>query len=52
LYLVQKAQPATKASKPLRSLIVVGSVLLTLGISVLTILLLELFWRRPVGSAT
>lgn len=47
LYLVQKAQPATRASKPLRSLIVVGSVLLTLAISVVVILLLELFWRRP-----
>ena len=47
LYLVQKAQPATRAGKPLRSLIVVGSVLLTLAVSVLLILLLELFWRRP-----
>ena len=34
-------------SKPLRSLIVASSVLLTLGLSVLAILLLEVFWRRP-----
>jgi hypothetical protein len=47
LYLVQKAQPATRASKPLRSLIIVGSVLLTLALSVVVILLLELLWRRP-----
>jgi uncharacterized protein involved in exopolysaccharide biosynthesis len=49
LYLVQKAQPATRASKPLRPLIIVGSVLLTLAVSVLLILLLELFRRPAVG---
>ncbi|TVT38425.1 hypothetical protein FNT36_19735 [Hymenobacter setariae] len=50
LYLVQKAQPATHASKPLRPLIIVGAVLLTLALSVVAILLLELFWRRPVAE--
>lgn len=50
LYLVQKAQPATRASKPLRSLIIVGSVLLTLAVSVVVILLLELLWRRPAAA--
>jgi uncharacterized protein involved in exopolysaccharide biosynthesis len=49
LYLVQKAQPATRASKPLRPLIIVGSVLLTLAVSVVLILLLELFRRPAVG---
>jgi len=50
LYLVQKAQPATRASKPLRALIIVGSVVITLALSVLAILLLELFWRRPASA--
>ena len=50
LYLVQKAQPATRAGKPLRTLIVVGSVLLTLAVSVVVILLLELLWRRPAHT--
>ncbi|UPL50384.1 hypothetical protein [Hymenobacter sublimis] len=45
LYLVQKAYPATKKSKPVRWLIVVGSVFLTLALSVVVITLLEL-WRR------
>ncbi|MBX0290301.1 hypothetical protein K3G63_07620 [Hymenobacter sp. HSC-4F20] len=55
LYLVQKAYPATKKSKPVRWLIVVGSVFLTLALSVVVITLLEL-WRRtrrplaPLGS--
>ena len=47
LYLVQKAQPATRKSKPFRTLLVAGSVLLTLALSVLVILLLELYRRRP-----
>ena len=47
LYLVQKAQPATRKSKPFRTLIVAGSVLLTLALSIVVILLLELFRRRP-----
>jgi uncharacterized protein involved in exopolysaccharide biosynthesis len=50
LYLVQKAQPATHASKPLRVVIIVSAVLLTLAASILTILLLELFWRRPADA--
>ena len=50
LYVVQKAQPATYPSRPLRTLIVAGSVLVTLALSVLLILLLELFWRRPASA--
>ena len=46
LYLVQKAYPATRKSKPFRTLIVLGSVLVTLALSVFLILLLELY-RRP-----
>lgn len=46
LYLLQKAQPATHKSKPLRPLIVLSSVLLTLILSVVFILLLEAF-RQP-----
>ena len=45
LYIVQKAYPATKKSKPIRWLIVVGSVFLTLALSIVVITLLEL-WRR------
>ena len=48
LYVVQKAYPATKKSKPIRWLIVVGSVFLTLAFSVVVITLLEL-WRRTAG---
>ena len=48
VYLVQKAYPATKKSKPIRWLIVVGSVFLTLAFSVVVITLLEL-WRRTAG---
>ena len=43
IYLVQKAFPATRKFKPVRSLIVVGSVLLTFVLSVLVIALLELY---------
>jgi uncharacterized protein involved in exopolysaccharide biosynthesis len=46
LYLVQKAYPATRKSKPLRSAIVLGSVLATVALSVFLILLLELYRRR------
>ena len=49
LYLVQKAQPATRKSKPFRSLIVLSSVVLTLVLSLMVILLLELYRRRPVA---
>ncbi|WP_162303672.1 hypothetical protein [Hymenobacter sediminis] len=45
LYIVQKAYPATKKSKPVRWLIVVGSVFLTLVLSLVVVTLLEL-WRR------
>jgi uncharacterized protein involved in exopolysaccharide biosynthesis len=48
LYQLQKAQPATRKSKPFRTVIILSSVLLTLVISVLVILLLELWKRRPM----
>ncbi|ALW85702.1 hypothetical protein AUC43_11755 [Hymenobacter sedentarius] len=48
VYLVQKAYPATKKAKPVRSLIVLGSVLLTFVLSVVFIALLELYrYNRP-----
>ena len=43
VYVVQKAYPATKKTKPVRWLIVVGSVLLTFVLAVVVIVLLELF---------
>ena len=43
LYLVQKAYPATRKFKPVRTLIVLGSVLLTLALSVVFVALLELY---------
>ncbi|WP_082116177.1 GumC domain-containing protein [Hymenobacter terrenus] len=43
VYLVQKAYPATKKFKPVRSLIVIGSVLLVFVLSVVFITLLELY---------
>lgn len=43
IYLVQKAYPATKKVKPVRWLIVVGSVLVTFALSVVVVSLLELF---------
>ncbi|MGI4872832.1 MAG: hypothetical protein ACRYFX_16865 [Janthinobacterium lividum] len=48
LYMVQKAFPATRKSKPFRALIVASSVVLTLVLSCFLILLLELFRRRRV----
>lgn len=45
LYIVQKAYPATQKSKPVRWLIVAGSVFLTLALSLVVVTLLEL-WRR------
>ncbi|MBC8084142.1 MAG: hypothetical protein H7Z21_13115, partial [Hymenobacter sp.] len=51
VYLVQKAYPATKKSKPVRWLIVVGSVLLTFVLSVVFITLLELYRRNRAGAA-
>jgi hypothetical protein len=51
IYVVQKALPATKKAKPIRWLIVVGSVLLTFGLSVVLVTLLELFrHNRPAAS--
>ncbi|MGI4862692.1 MAG: hypothetical protein ACRYFZ_02130 [Janthinobacterium lividum] len=47
LYQLQKAQPATRKSKPFRSFIVLSSVVLTLALSIMVILLLELYRRRP-----
>ena len=48
LYLVQKAYPATRKIKPVRSLIVLGSVLLTFALSIVVIALLELYrHNRP-----
>jgi uncharacterized protein involved in exopolysaccharide biosynthesis len=43
LYVVQKAYPATKKTKPVRWLIVAGSMLLTFALSVVVITLLELY---------
>lgn len=43
LYVVQKALPATRKAKPVRWLIVVGSVLFTFALSVLVAALLELY---------
>lgn len=51
LYLIQKAYPATRKSKPLRTLIVLGSVLVTLALSIFLILLLELY-RRPARAGS
>ena len=43
IYLVQKAYPATKKIKPVRSLIVLGSVVLTFVLAVIFVALLELY---------
>ncbi|MBF9224094.1 GumC domain-containing protein [Hymenobacter ruricola] len=51
LYIVQKAYPATKKIKPVRWLIVVGSVVLTFVLSVIFIALLELYRRNRPGAA-
>lgn len=45
LYLVQKAYPATRKSQPIRWLIVVGSMVLTLAVAIVLITLLELYQR-------
>ncbi len=48
LYLVQKAYPATRKFKPVRSLIVLGSVLAMFALSVIFIALVELYrYNRP-----
>lgn len=53
LYLVQKAYPATRKVKPVRTLIVLGSIFLTFALSVLVIALLELYRynRQLYGAA-
>lgn len=43
IYVVQKALPATKKAKPVRSLIVLSSVMITLALSIIFITLLELY---------
>lgn len=43
LYLVQKAYPATRKFKPVRTLLVLGSVLVTFALSVVVVALLELY---------
>jgi uncharacterized protein involved in exopolysaccharide biosynthesis len=52
VYVVQKALPATRKSKPVRWLIVAGSVLLTFALSVIIIILLEIYRanRRVQGG--
>ncbi|WP_354585112.1 hypothetical protein [Hymenobacter sp. UYCo722] len=53
LYQVQKAYPATRKFKPVRSLIVLGSVLAMFVLSVLFIALLELYrYHRPTATPT
>jgi hypothetical protein len=52
LYLVQKAYPATRKSKPFRTVIVLGSVVVTLALSVFLILLLEMYRRRPGSNGS
>jgi hypothetical protein len=48
IYLVQKAYPATRKIKPVRTLLVLGSVLLTFVLSIVVIALLELYrHNRP-----
>ena len=51
VYLVQKAYPATRKTKPVRTLIVLGSMLLTLALSVVFIALLELYRHQNRPSA-
>ncbi|MBF9237189.1 hypothetical protein I2I05_07250 [Hymenobacter sp. BT683] len=50
LYLVQKAYPATRKFKPVRTLIVLGSVLVTFALSVVLIALLELYRHNRLGT--
>jgi uncharacterized protein involved in exopolysaccharide biosynthesis len=51
VYVVQKAYPATKKIKPVRWLIVTGSVVLTFVLSVIFIALLELYRRNRPSAA-
>ena len=50
VYLVQKAYPATKKFKPVRSLIVLGSVLFMFALSVVFVALLELYRHNRASS--
>ena len=50
VYVVQKAYPATKKFKPVRSLIVLGSVLFTFALSVVVVALLELYRHNRASS--
>ena len=53
LYQVQKAYPATRKFKPVRTLIVLGSVLAMFALSVVFIALLELYrYHRPTAAPT
>ena len=53
LYQVQRAYPATRKFKPVRSLIVLGSVLAMFALSVVFIALLELYrHHRPTAAPT
>ena len=53
LYIVQKAYPATRKFKPVRSLIVLGSVLAMFALAVVFIALLELYrYHRPTAAPT
>ena len=52
LYVVQKAYPATRKSKPVRWLIVASSVLITFALSVIIVALLELNRYRRLRPAT
>ena len=49
LYQIQKAYPATRKSKPFRTVIVLGSMLLTLALSSFFILLLELYRKQTAN---
>ena len=51
LYKVQQAYPATRKSKPVRWLIVAGSVFLTLAFSLIVITLLELYRKVSGGES-
>lgn len=51
IYIVQKAYPATRKFKPVRSLIVLGSVLAMFALAVVFIALLELYrYHRPTAA--
>jgi uncharacterized protein involved in exopolysaccharide biosynthesis len=51
IYQVQKAYPATRKFKPVRTLIVLGSMLLTFALSVVFVALLELYRHNRPSAA-